>query len=406
MLPLHSWKHLNISTMIPVLLVVTVVLGYLFSMADSISQPSAQSVLLTATDDGDHDSNVHFAFTTPPLYFLPSLATTNPVTFDPTTTNFGLISQPYDSDPSLARRHGKDQPPTDWQRFTHHLSNLNSNAPANTSYHVLYLARHGQGYHNLAQSYYGTQAWDCYWAQLEGDPDSSITWADAHLSKLGEQQAREQNRFWTSQLATEKMPSPGAWFVSPMERACKTAEITFEPLARSGRLRGTWRPVVKELLRETNGIHTCDRRSRKSSIAERYPEYEIEEGFTEEDELWDPVYRETQAAHIYRASLLLDDVLRQTKRKEDDSYVSLTAHGGMINAILAAVGHRRFAVKVGSAIAVIVKAEARQGKRRHEDFETGKTKPDCVDDPLKAGLPGYKNLKDYVDQVETSVERD
>jgi len=404
MLYLHSWNHLRIPTVIPVLLFVTVVLAYLFSMAESVSQPSGQTALLPLPDDGDHDKDVHFMFTAPSSYFLPSLATTNPVTFDPTTTNFGLIPQPYDSDPSLYRREDTDLPPTDWQRFTHHLSALNNNTPANTSYHILYLARHGQGYHNLAESYYGARAWDCYWAQLEGDPDSSITWADAHLSKLGQQQARAQSRFWTHQLEAGKMPSPSTWFVSPMERTCRTAEITFEPLMRDGSLRGTWRPVVKELLRETNGVHTCDRRSRRSSIAERYSGYKIEEGFTEEDELWDPVYRETEAAHTYRASLLLDDVLRQSKKLGDPSYISLTAHGGMINAILGAVGHRRFTVKVGSAIAVIVKAETREGKRGHRDFEKGKTKPDCVDDPLKAGLPGYNSLKDYVDEVEASLE--
>ncbi|KAK5948968.1 putative phosphoglycerate mutase pmu1 [Knufia fluminis] len=377
-------------------------------MAESVSQPSAQpaQAALPITSDGIQQAkDIHFTFTAPPSYFLPSLESTNPATFDLTTTNFGLISQPYSSDSSLDRRHNDDPPPTNWQRFAHHISTLDEHAPTDTSYHILYLARHGQGYHNLAEGYYGTQPWDCYWAQLDGDPESSITWADAHLSKLGEQQAGEQSRFWKTQLAEARMPVPCSWFVSPMERACRTAQITFEGLAREGKVYGEWKPIVKELLRETNGVHTCDRRSRRSVIAERYPEYQIEEGFSEEDELWDPVFRETEEAHTYRAASLLDDVLGQVRGKgEKGKYISFTAHGGMINAILRAVGHRQFQVKVGSAIAVLVKAEAREGKRAHQDFEKGKTKPDCVGDPLKTGLPGYDGFKDYVDKVEASVK--
>lgn len=269
---------------------------------------------------------------------------------------------------------------------------------------VLYLARHGQGYHNLAESYYGLDAWDCYYSLLHGDPDegSDISWADASLSKLGESQAREMSTFWKKQLKEQKMPTPKGWFVSPMWRASRTCEITFAELARDGVLgEKEWKPVVKEMLRETNGIHTCDRRSARSVIASRFPGFAIEEGFREEDELWDPVYRETGAAHTYRAKGLVDDVLAEMG---EVSYLSLTAHGGMINAILRAVGHREFTVKVGSAIAVLVRAERVEAERPKEEFGKGATKPECKGDPLEAGLPGYRSLREYVEKVEGDAE--
>lgn len=28
---------------------------------------------------------------------------------------------------------------------------------------VIFAARHGQGFHNVAESQYGTEKWDCYW---------------------------------------------------------------------------------------------------------------------------------------------------------------------------------------------------------------------------------------------------
>lgn len=345
---------------------------------------------------------VHFKFSAPSSYFIPSLPETEPPLFDPSTTNFGLISQSYDSDSSLPNV----QELTDWERFTHHVASLNSQASDHTSYHVLYLARHGQGYHNLAETYYGTQNWDCYYSLLDGDldKDSGIIWADAQLSKLGRSQAHNMSKLWESQITTAKMPIPELWFSSPMERACRTAEITFQSLQQNGILKDAkFIPTVKELLRETNGIHTCDRRSKRSVIAEKYPWWHIEEGFTEEDELWNPVYRETNEAHTYRVALLLDDILGSLPSKDVGKFISLTAHGGAINAVLRAIRHREFQVNVGSAIAVLVKAERQNGRRPLQHFGKGEKAPTCVGDPLKAGLPGFKNLKDYVDYVENKV---
>lgn len=388
-----------IHSAIPVLLFATVVIALFVSMRESLIG-SGSSVSQEISVSEEARKNVHFNFSTPTSYFLPSLESTNPAAFDPTTSNFGLIPRSYDSDES-ERKH-EEEGLTDWQRFNRHLSILNTQAPDGTFYYVLFLARHGQGYHNLAEAFYGTLPWDCYWAELSGDPDSDIIWEDARLSKLGQSQAREHSKFWAKQLDEEKMPAPKRWYVSPMDRACKTLEITFEPLAKAGKVQG-WKPIVKELLRETNGIHTCDRRSPRSVITSRYPEYVIEDGFTEQDELWDPVYREADDAHTYRAALLLDDILSNLPGKEHESFISFTVHGGMINAILRAIGHRQFQVKVGSAIAVLLKAERQNGKREHRDFARGGTKPECTSDPLKAGLPGYKNFKDYVDKIEASV---
>lgn len=194
-----------------------------------------------------------------------------------------------------------------------------------------------------------------------------------------------------------------------MERAARTAQIThgFGKARKSGSETedsDNRAVTVKEFLRETNGIHTCDQRGTRSGLVARYPTYTIEDSFTETDELWDPVYRETDSAHTYRAKLLLDDILGHLPSKTDGDFLSLTAHGGMINALLRAVGHREFGVQVGSAIAVYVVAERVEGRRPEQNFMKGATKPACIGDPLKAGLPGYKSLKEYVEKVEAAVE--
>lgn len=383
----------------PLILVVVLSFGLILLSNPSRSigylENAMQSSIRPAGAPDAHRSRSHFRFNAPSRYFLPSLSTTDPASFDPATTNFGLISQPYPSDSTLDIINA-----TDWQRFVHLLHTWNSAAAQGTTYKLLFLSRHGQGYHNLAESYYGTPAWDCHYAALPGDPLSDIRWIDARLSKLGERQAAAQGTFWRDQLSVKKMPTPQAWYASPMERACRTAQITFEPL--NDELRLNFVPLIKEKLREENGIHTCDQRSSRSIIAARYPNFRIEDGFTEHDDLYDPIYRETHQAHTARVLELLDDIFTSSYGRAAD-VLSMVAHGGAINAILRAVGHREFQVNVGSAIAVFVQAEEVAGARPEYRGSRGATIPQCIDDPLKAGRPGYKSFKEYVDEIEAAV---
>lgn len=49
---------------------------------------------------------------------------------------------------------------TQWQRFEKYVDYLNCKAPKDTKYKVLVMGRHGEGYHNAAETYYGTPAWN------------------------------------------------------------------------------------------------------------------------------------------------------------------------------------------------------------------------------------------------------
>jgi hypothetical protein len=40
------------------------------------------------------------------------------------------------------------------------VDSLNADAELNTVYKVLFMSRHGEGFHNAAESYYGTPAWN------------------------------------------------------------------------------------------------------------------------------------------------------------------------------------------------------------------------------------------------------
>ena len=68
----------------------------------------------------------------------------------------GLLNRTYDTDSQLAPNMQRTQ----WERFAHYVNFLNKQSNENVEYKVLYLARHGEAYHNVAQSYYGANCWD------------------------------------------------------------------------------------------------------------------------------------------------------------------------------------------------------------------------------------------------------
>lgn len=65
-------------------------------------------------------------------------------------------------------------------------------------------------------------------------------------------------------------------------------------------------------------------------IARNYPGYVFEEGFEEDDPLWEPLLRETDSAQDARSKSVLDDVFRS----DNATYVSVSSHSGEIGSLL------------------------------------------------------------------------
>jgi broad specificity phosphatase PhoE len=263
---------------------------------------------------------------------------------------------------------------------------LNEAAGDGAAYKVLFLGRHGQGWHNVAESKYGTKAWDvsstspalhhgtkltsaqCYYSALDGY--DNLTWADALLTPTGQQQALDAHKLWATQLPLG-LPAPETFYVSPLTRAIETADLTFQHLALPADR--PYAPLAKELVREVLGVHTCDRRSTRSAIATKFPHVRFEDGFEEEDGLWLADYREPRTARRYRLAMLLDDVFAS----DEGVVLSITSHSGAIESMLEKLGHRRFALKTGGVIPVIVKAEKVHGERELPKKEPSSAPPMC-----------------------------
>ncbi|KAF2844985.1 phosphoglycerate mutase-like protein [Plenodomus tracheiphilus IPT5] len=269
--------------------------------------------------------------------------------FDFAASNFGLIERPYPSDPSCPDR----KQATQWQRLAHYISTLNNKASKSERYSLLFMGRHGEGFHNAAESYFGTPAWNCHWSELDGN--GTVTWADAKLTDVGVQQATRVKEFWKHLIKDEKITPPETYYSSPLYRCLDTARLTFSGIDLPRK--SSFKPVIKEFLREGISAHTCDRRSSKKYIKENFPDFKFERGFAEKDPYWTELKAEPRANQDARSRAVLDDILTN----DDSTYISITSHSGEIGSLLRVLGHRVFSLSTGSAIPVLVKVTTMNG---------------------------------------------
>jgi hypothetical protein len=66
--------------------------------------------------------------------------------------------------------------------------------------------------------------------------------------------------------------------------------------------------TIMQNLREVLGVHTCDKRRSLTYIHSKFPSFEVEEGFSEEDELWNADVRETAEEQEIRVRAALENI--------------------------------------------------------------------------------------------------
>ncbi|KAL1966492.1 hypothetical protein VTN77DRAFT_4414 [Rasamsonia byssochlamydoides] len=308
-------------------------------------------------------------------YFLQDLDSTDADTFDYTAVNFGLLNRTYDAD----RLDPFSNRLTQWERFYRQVVYLNEISPANVEYKVLFMGRHGEGWHNAAEDYYGTPAWNCYWAELDGNGTAS--WSDARLTDNGIAQAQTAHNFWQKEIDEQRIHTPDSYFVSPLFCTLQTAQITFSGL-RLPAGAAKFVPLIVEKLRENISIHTCDRRSNRTVIHDAFPDWPIEPGFTECDELWNGVTGETDSSEAVRSLEVLDQIFAKEEGKDNGLFISITSHSGEIGSILSVLGHQPFSLNTGAVIPVLVKAETIYRPSPTTSTQPWTTSPHCTVPPV------------------------
>ncbi|CAF3653967.1 unnamed protein product [Fusarium graminearum] len=301
---------------------------------------------------------------------------TDPTTFDYADWNFGLLNRTYPTDPKNPRKGYKTQ----WERFEQYVKHLNRNASRDrTRYKVLVMGRHGEGYHNAAEAYYGKAAWNCYWGPLPGNGTS--VWEDALLTPAGVAESHKANAYFKSRFEDEGMPFFDSYYASPLARCVQTAHETFTGIKFPKDK--PFVPMVKELLREGISIRTCDHRSSKRYISSLTPKIKFEKGFKEHDPFWTGVKGETDEHQLERSKEALDDIFTS----DNAAWISISSHSGEITKLLQALNHRPFRLATGQIIPVLVRADV-VVEEPTSTFASWTAEATCNSPPVTSVWPG------------------
>lgn len=238
-----------------------------------------------------------------------------------------------------------------WDHLISEINQLNKQSHE-VQYKVLFLARHGQGYHNVVVRKYGPEQWRAKWHSLGTDGDI-VYGPDPELTEIGINQGKENNQIWAQQIKNG-CPVPSKYFVSPLQRSCMTLLLTMKGLMPSNT-----NVLIVEKIREIIGYHLCNKRSTKTEILKKFGDdnFITEPGFTENDELYTEE-EETFDHHCIRVNDFMQQLFNDYR---DDEFINVTSHGGTIKCFLAVIGHRRFTISTGGMIPVVIRGTRKQG---------------------------------------------
>ncbi|RDW77589.1 hypothetical protein BP6252_05642 [Coleophoma cylindrospora] len=255
--------------------------------------------------------------------------------FDYKHHNFGL--KPQSSQDARA-------PTSSWERFESTVKELNESSSEKISYKLLFIGRNGQSAQNVAEALYGKDEFYEKWAMLDGD--KKLSWKNPPLTDRGIKQAKEAIFYWLLQIVKENMSIPQSYYTSPQRRALDTVKYTYSNLSETDFV-----ATVKEDLRATNGVFTSDTRGTSSEIRAAFPNFNLEDGFADDDELWDSEQRETETEQETRTRRFMEELFDE----DDQTSISITSHSGTIAALLKVIGHREFNLPPGHILPVLVR---------------------------------------------------
>ncbi|KAK6453694.1 histidine phosphatase superfamily [Scheffersomyces xylosifermentans] len=249
-----------------------------------------------------------------------------------------------------------------WPEVLEELTDLNRQFH-HKQYKLFLLQRHGEGYHNIAPDLVSN--WTCHWQLVKGNGE--MEWYDAQLTPTGIDQITSLSNSIAREIEHRNMPLPHSYYVSPLRRTLQTWNLTWPSITSD-------RPVVKEYARETYGIGTESQRHSKKYIEAYYPFATFEPGFTEEDELWEADLHESTQHRNYRAAQLLSDIFVH----DSNMVISVVSHSGLIKSILNVIGHRKWELKTGQMIPVVIKVDySKRGKQFNLSKPWGKLPDYC-----------------------------
>lgn len=265
-------------------------------------------------------------------YFHQSDDSTNDTAFDPLASGLGL------------------KPGYEWSQVIDELEAYNERN-SSVQYKLVYLQRHGEGFHNIVPPDYTDAEWQCFWKTQNGN--GSVEWYDAELTDAGQIQIVNMTRAWIG----ANVPYPESYYVSPMRRTLQTWRLLW------GAAPIKVRPTVIEVARETYGISTSSKRHSREYIERHFGFVEFEPGFSQFDPWWQPDVHESRDHRQLRAQQMLEAIFGGDRSVT----VLVVSHSGLIKSVLELIGHRRWDLHTGQMVPVVIRGEYKHG---HHDIDT------------------------------------
>ncbi|WOO83694.1 putative phosphoglycerate mutase PMU1 [Vanrija pseudolonga] len=207
---------------------------------------------------------------------------------------------------------------------------------------VLYTARHGEAEHNVLAEKYNEPDDDGVRSPLclaRSHPQVQLKYpiTDPNLTPVGVAQARRLGAIFEAEAA-RGMPLPSRFFVSPLRRPGETCGLEWGWRFRKAPVEGDMGHGVPgevvEQLREHLHVHECDKRLPRHELARLFPSFTYPPDMPDEDSVWQSGAqrgRETEDEMVLRAGEGLAIVFDACGG--DDTYVSITAHSGVLRAV-------------------------------------------------------------------------
>ncbi|EGZ29548.1 hypothetical protein PHYSODRAFT_284481 [Phytophthora sojae] len=220
---------------------------------------------------------------------------------------------------SLFRRF--ERVPPSWAAFQQKLELLQQDTSSDTprNIKVLYLVRHAQGFHNVAEQKYGVGRW-------EDELARSDEFLDSDLTPFGVEDTRAKGPPSVKAELERGMPKIERVVVSPLSRAIQTAQRFFtndqvpdKPF------------LCMENCREVLDCNTFDKRRPLSEIKRKFPDVDFSLIAHEQDELWSPTHHETNDEIRDRARNFLSELFDAVPER----YVVVVSHVCFIEAVCA-----------------------------------------------------------------------
>ncbi|ODV64357.1 uncharacterized protein ASCRUDRAFT_53907 [Ascoidea rubescens DSM 1968] len=181
---------------------------------------------------------------------------------------------------------------------------------------------------------------------------------DPSINSRGKKQCERLKECWIRQI-DKGCPLPSLYYSSPLRRSIDTLIYTWNDITSNN-----YQPIIYENLRPLIELKNVNKRHNKSDITQNYPNFILQNDFSEEDLLFEKYEKEAKRSenviefHERILNFIKYEIFEKNyllNQYNSNSCLSINCNLRTIQEILKIMGHRPFHVEKGELIPVLIK---------------------------------------------------